>query len=159
MDCPRARPWPRGQSINLHVPESKVSIAFSTLNSCSVTMWWISKFEWQLVALTCMWKLTVIHIFYWLMIYNSVLFMQFFAASIITYIDQYMDRYNACLCYYRRTETCTWCVSNQWKSVLHLWYGYFMMSENIISFLFCTMLYLSYVNLTIQLSQFDEYLA
>ena len=31
------------------------------------------------------------------------------------------------------------------------------MSENIINFLLCTMMYLSYVNLTIQLSQFDEY--
>ena len=30
------------------------------------------------------------------------------------------------------------------------------MSENIINFLICTMIYLSYVNLTIQLSQFDE---
>ena len=30
-------------------------------------------------------------------------------------------------------------------------------SEDIFSFLLCTMIYLSYVNLTIQLSQFDEY--
>ena len=31
------------------------------------------------------------------------------------------------------------------------------MSENIINFLLCTMIYLSYVNLTTQLSQVDEY--
>ena len=35
-------------------------------------------------------------------------------------------------------------------------YNSFIMSENIINFLLCTMIYLSYVNLTIQLSQFDE---
>ena len=35
-------------------------------------------------------------------------------------------------------------------------YSYFIMSENIINFLLVTMIYLSYVNLTIQLSQFDE---
>ena len=35
-------------------------------------------------------------------------------------------------------------------------YSYFMMSENIIYVLDCTMIYLSYVNLTLQLSQFDE---
>ena len=33
-----------------------------------------------------------------------------------------------------------------------------LVSENIIKFLLCTMIYLSYINLTIQLSQFDEYL-
>ena len=31
------------------------------------------------------------------------------------------------------------------------------MSENIINFLLCTMIYLSYVNLTLKLLQFDEY--
>ena len=36
-------------------------------------------------------------------------------------------------------------------------YIYFIRSENSINFLLCTMIYLSYVNLTIQLSQFDEY--
>ena len=36
-------------------------------------------------------------------------------------------------------------------------YSCFIMSENIINFLLWTMIYLSYVNLTIQLSQFDEY--
>ena len=47
-------------------------VAF-TLNSCSVITRWISTFEWQLVALTYMRKLTVNHIFYWLIIHNSVL--------------------------------------------------------------------------------------
>ena len=32
-----------------------------------------------------------------------------------------------------------------------------IMSENINNFLLCTMIYLSYVNLTIQLSQFNKY--
>ena len=36
------------------------------------------------------------------------------------------------------------------------YYSCFTMSENIIDFLLCTMIYLSYVNLTIQLSQFAE---
>ena len=45
--------------------------------------------------------------------------------------------------------------------IRELYYN-FMMSENIINFpqsnfLLCTMIYLSYVNLTIQLPQFDEY--
>ena len=79
----------RGQSI---VPSAKVSIAFSALNSCSVITRWISKFEWQLVALTCTRKLTAIRLFYWLMILRAN-----FAAG------------------YRRIETCTWCVSNQWR--------------------------------------------
>ena len=34
---------------------------------------------------------------------------------------------------------------------------YSILSENIINFLLFTMIYLSYVNLTIQLWQFDEY--
>ena len=34
-------------------------------------------------------------------------------------------------------------------------YSYFIMSEIIINFLLCTTIYMSYVNLTIQLSQFD----
>ena len=36
------------------------------------------------------------------------------------------------------------------------WYSYFIMSENIISFFLSTMIYLSYVTLTTQLSQFVE---
>ena len=79
----------RGQSI---VPTAKVSTAFSALNSCTVITRWISKFEWEPVALTCTWKLTAIWLFYWLMILYAN-----FAAG------------------YRRIETCTWCVSNQWK--------------------------------------------
>ena len=38
-------------------------------------------------------------------------------------MDWYMEQYSACSCSYRRLETCTWCVSNKWKSVLHLWYA------------------------------------
>ena len=59
-------------------------------------------------------------IFYWLMIHNSVIFFQIFAAGTIT---RYMDRYRARSCYCWRIETCTWCVSNQWKSMLHMWYA------------------------------------
>ena len=40
---------------------------------------------------------------------------------------------------------------------IHNKYSDSKMSENIINFLLCTMIYLSYVNLTIQFSQFDEY--
>ena len=36
-------------------------------------------------------------------------------------------------------------------------YSYFITSENIINFPLYTMTYLSYVDLTIQLPQFDEY--
>ena len=64
-------------------------IASSALNSCSVITGWISKFEWQLVALTCMWKLTDIRIFYWLMIHNFVFLVQIFAGGIIKYKDRY----------------------------------------------------------------------
>ena len=38
-----------------------------------------------------------------------------------------------------------------------LQYSHSQVSENIINFLLCTEIYLSYVNLTMQLSQFDEY--
>ena len=86
---PAVQTLARGQSI---VHSAKVSIAFSALNSCSVITRWIWKFEWQLVALICTWKFTAIRLFYWLMILRAN-----FAAG------------------YRRIETCTWCVSNQWK--------------------------------------------
>ena len=36
-------------------------------------------------------------------------------------------------------------------------YSHSQVSENIINFLLCIVIYLSHVNLTIQLSQFDEY--
>ena len=80
----RSRPWPKGSQYTLIVPEAKVTIAFSALNSCSVTMRWISMFEWQLVALACTWKLTAICIFYWLMIRGVInKFVSFFHRIII----------------------------------------------------------------------------
>ena len=51
--------------------------------------------------------------------------------------------------------------SVEYQTVTHdldLWYSYsyYIMSVIIIDFLLCTVIYLSYVNLTIQWSQFDE---
>ena len=75
--------------------------------------------------------------------------------------------------FYLANCECTLCMSIMLKCVIiftiklicHRWtseqisdkYSYSIMSENIINFILCTMIYLSYVNLTIQLSQFDEY--
>ena len=39
------------------------------------------------------------------------------------YMGRYIDRYSTRSFYYRIRETCTWCVSNHWKSVLRLWYA------------------------------------
>ena len=119
-------------------PKAEVSIAFSALNSCSVITRWTSKFDWQLVALTCTWKLTEICLFYWLMIHNSMLFVQSLYGPaecplVLLLKNHYMDQQSTRSCYYWKIETCMWCVSTPVKSVLHLWYALICVSEMITS--------------------------
>ena len=52
-----------------------------------------------------------------------------------------------------QTKECQYQHQFWYLSIFLLWYCYSIMSENIINFLFCTVIYMFYVNLTIQLSQ------
>ena len=96
---------PRAVYKHSYRAQAKDSIAFSALNGCSIiTQFWMAALE------------------------NSVGYWYIILCFSCTFSQRALKRGrdrsllddSARSCYYRRIETYTWCVSNQWTSVLHL---------------------------------------